>query len=136
MGAWSHEPFGNDTANDWAYGLEETRDLSYIGATLDKILDSGTEYLDSSDAEEAVAAIEVLAKLLDRGTQVDAYTEKVDLWVKKVTTKPDSALRNKAKLVLQRILSEDSELSELWEESDGGAEWKHSMEQLRAALGP
>ena len=37
--------------------------------------------------------------------------------------------------VLQRILSEDSELSELWEESDGGAEWKHSMEQLRLALG-
>jgi len=21
MGTWSHEPFGNDTANDWAYEL-------------------------------------------------------------------------------------------------------------------
>jgi hypothetical protein len=52
----------------------------------------------------------VLAKLLNRGTQVDAYTEKVDRWVKKVTTKPDAALRNKAKHVLQRILSEDIEL--------------------------
>ncbi len=30
MGVWSHEPFGNDTANDWAYGLEETTDLSYV----------------------------------------------------------------------------------------------------------
>lgn len=23
MGAWSHEPFGNDTAGDWVYELED-----------------------------------------------------------------------------------------------------------------
>ena len=34
MGAWSHEPFGNDDANDWAYELEETEDLSHIEAAL------------------------------------------------------------------------------------------------------
>jgi len=27
MGTWSHEPFGNDDANDWAYRLEEEEDL-------------------------------------------------------------------------------------------------------------
>jgi hypothetical protein len=30
MGAWSHEPFGNDDAGDWAYGLDESRDLGLI----------------------------------------------------------------------------------------------------------
>jgi hypothetical protein len=29
MGAWSHEPFGNDDANDWAYDLEQVSDLSF-----------------------------------------------------------------------------------------------------------
>jgi hypothetical protein len=136
MGTWSHQPFGNDTANDWAYRLDESCDLSYIEATLDKVLEAGADYLESSDAEEAVAAIEVLARLLGRGTQFDAYTEKVDVWVKKAIAKPSSALRDKAGHVLQRILSEDSELSELWEDGDGGAEWRHSMEQLHAALSP
>ena len=23
MGTWSHEPFGNDTASDWAYEFKE-----------------------------------------------------------------------------------------------------------------
>ena len=38
MGAWSHEPFGSDDANDWAYGLEDTTDLSLIEAALDRVL--------------------------------------------------------------------------------------------------
>lgn len=84
MGVWSHEPFGNDTANDWAYGLEETTDLSYVEATLDKVLSQGEEYLEAPDAEEAVGAIEVLAKLLGRGSQSDSYTKKVDAWVRRL----------------------------------------------------
>ena len=30
MGAWSHEPFGNYTANDWADQLEESSDFSIV----------------------------------------------------------------------------------------------------------
>jgi hypothetical protein len=40
MGAWSHEPFGNDDANDWAYGLEEAEDLSYVEEALNAVLES------------------------------------------------------------------------------------------------
>ena len=35
MGAWSHEPFGNDDAGDWACELEEAEYLSYVEAELD-----------------------------------------------------------------------------------------------------
>lgn len=134
MGAWSHEPFGNDTACDWAYGLEEAKDLSCIEEALDRVIDSGDEYLDADAASEAVAAIEVIAKLLGRGTQSDTYTEEVDRWVSASTDKPNPALRNKARQAIQRILGEDSELRELWDESASAAEWKASLEQLRAAL--
>ncbi len=79
MGTWSHEPFGNDSANDWAYDLEDQSDLSLVVGAIQAVLDNGDDYLDSDLAVEAVAAAEVLAKMLGRGTQSDAYTEKVPL---------------------------------------------------------
>ena len=103
MGAWSHEPFGNDTANDWAYDLEKTKDLSHIEAALDSVLKQGATYLEASNAEEAIGAIEALAKLLGRGTQSDAYTEKVDAWVKAIKQKPSAALLQKARKVIAPI---------------------------------
>lgn len=133
MGAWSHEPFGNDTANDWAYDLEKTKDLSYIEAALDRALEEAT-YLEAPTAEEAIGAIEVLAKLLGRGTQSDAYTEKLDAWVKSVNQTPDPALLKKAQRVIGRILSKDSELLELWQDSDEFEKWKASLAQLLKAV--
>jgi hypothetical protein len=134
MGAWSHEPFGNDSANDWGYGLVESTGLGYVEASLDRVLEVGEDYLDASDAEEAVAAIEVLAKLLGKGTQVDSCTRKIDAWVKATGSMPSPALRLKAKQALQKVMSENSELCELWEESDEGAQWKAAMIALRAAI--
>jgi hypothetical protein len=135
MGAWSHEPFGNDTACDWSYGLLELSDLSHIEAALDKVLAVGSEYLEAPDAEEAIAAMEVLAKLCGKGTQVDIYTEDVDAWVKKVAILPPPPLLKKAQAALKRVLSSNSELLELWQEGEESAEWKESMEKLGAALG-
>lgn len=134
MGAWSHEPFGNDTSNDWAYGLEGTSDLSHIEAALDNALGEEDEYLDASIAEEAIGAIEVIAKLLGRGTQSDVYTEKVDAWVSTIKQKPGPELINKARQVIALILSSDSELNELWQESDEYSMWQASMAQLQAAV--
>lgn len=137
MGAWSHEPFGNDTANDWAYDLEYAQDLSYIEAALDNVLEQESGYLEAPTAEEAVGAIEVLAKLLGRGTQSDAYTEKVDTWVKTIHQKPTDALLEKARRVIARILAKDSELLELWQDgegTEGAQQWQSSMSRLLSAV--
>lgn len=135
MGTWSHEPFGNDTANDWAYDLEEKKDFSLVEQALQRVLDNGSDYLDSDIAVEAVAASEVLAKALGRGTQSDAYTEKVDAWLRSVATKPSSDLLTKARQALARILGPDSELRELWEESADLEAWESSMKALQSAVG-
>ena len=133
MGTWSHEPFGNDTAGDWAYGLVESSDLSYIEAALDKVLrQSG--YLEAPDAEEAIAAVEVVAKLLGNGTQSDAYTEEVDTWVASMKQKPSSTLLAKGQRALKRILSGESELLELWSEGDDLERWKASIAALESAI--
>jgi len=133
MGAWSHEPFGNDTACDWSYGLLETSDLSSIEAALDAVIESGEDYLDADRATEAIAAIEVLAKLQGKGTQTDSYTEDLDQWVKRHPQKPSTKLLAKAKQVIERIGSPESELLELWEEGEEADAWKASLQQLAAA---
>jgi hypothetical protein len=134
MGTWSHEPFGNDTANDWAYDLENHKDFSLVEETLQRVLDNGDEYLDADLAVEAVAAAEVLAKAVGRGTQSDAYTEKVDAWLKSVSAKPTQALLSKAQAALARILRDNSELSELWQDSDEFESWKSSINALQSAV--
>jgi hypothetical protein len=135
MGAWSHEPFGNDTANDWAYGLEDVQDLSLIEAAFDAVNNNEGEYLDASVAEEAVAAAETLAHLLGRGAQMDSYTEKVQRWAKSVSARPNPALKNKARQALQRVLADGSELRELWEETEEYPEWQKSITRLQVAIG-
>lgn len=132
MGTWSHEPFGNDSANDWAYDLEECTDFSLVAAALKRAADSG-EYLDADEAVEAVAAAEVLAKALGRGTQSDAYTGKVDAWLASIPAKPSPELSALAQRALAKVLGPESELRELWEESDEFALWEASVVALQSA---
>ncbi|MFV5384739.1 DUF4259 domain-containing protein [Acinetobacter junii] len=134
MGTWSHESFGNDTANDWAYELEDATDFSVIEAALQVALDEGDEYLDADLAMEAIAAVEVIAKRLGKGTQSDVYTEKVDQWLETISEQPNDGLLSLAKRVLERIVADDSELKELWLESDEYELWLGNIQQLKDAL--
>jgi hypothetical protein len=131
MGAWDATSFGNDCANDWAYDLEESNDLSHIDATLQKILDAGDEFIEAPDAEEAIAAAEVVAWLRGRPTPVDAYTEKIAEWVAAHPNLPLAAVTQKALTAIDRIQRQPSELPELWE---GDADWTAAMTDLRNRL--
>jgi hypothetical protein len=135
MGAWSHEPFGNDTANNWAYALEGQPDLHLVGRAIQQVLDVGDDYLDADIAVEAISAAEVLAKVLGHGRQSDAYTAKVDSWVKSLEVIPIPELLSKTRMALARILGPDSELRELWEESDDFSKWQASIKALQFGVG-
>ncbi len=131
MGAWDASSFGNDTANDWVYDLEEHSDLSFVEATMKKVLKAGDGYLDSSLACEAIAAVEVVASLLGKPPVLDAYTEKVAKWVSTHALEvPDNVVRM-AIDTLDRIQSAPSELSDLWEDDP---DWLAAMADLRERL--
>ena len=83
---------------------------------------------------EAIAAIEVIAKRLGKGTQSDVYTEKVDQWLETISEQPRDDLLSLAKRVLERIVADDSELKELWLESDEYELWLGNIQQLKDAL--
>jgi hypothetical protein len=131
MGTWSIEPFGNDDAADWAAELEESNDPSLIQEAINVILAVGDEYLEAPDATVAVAAIDVLARIAGNFGERTSYTEALDSWVEGLEFTPDPELIDKALQALDRILAEDSELRELWEESDEFDAWKTSMQALR-----
>lgn len=134
MGAWDSDPFGNDTAGDWAFGLEEVDDLSLIEDTIQKVLDVGGQYLEAPDAEEAIAAIDTIARLKGRFYAKNPYTKSVDAWVAAHPLVPPPALIAKAQKALGRILSEPSEAMELWKDSEDFESWKTHIEELKKRL--
>jgi hypothetical protein len=130
MGSWGVGSFENDNAVDWTYGLEGKSDLSYVEATLDKVLNLGPSYLEAPDAQEAIAAAEAVARLLGRFAVRDAYTKSIDDWVSQVSVRPSSQLIERARRALERIQQEPSELLELWNESAEAKAWKDSVAAL------
>ncbi|MDR7268579.1 hypothetical protein J2X20_001208 [Pelomonas saccharophila] len=133
MGAWSHEAFGNDDALDWVHGLEEVDDLSLIEAALQAVLDDGEGYLEAPQATEALAATELIAHLRGHGGE-ESCPEVAEDWIARTRLVPPEALVKQALAVLERITGEDSELKELWEESDSGEDWLASVAHLRHRL--
>jgi uncharacterized protein YggL (DUF469 family) len=136
MGTWAVDAFGNDYAQDWAEDLHETSNLDAVEDTLNTVLDSGAE-LEAPFAAEALAAIEVLARLQGKGGARSEDSAAVDEWVearKAKTVKPRADLAAKAAQAIERILAPDSELRQLWEDSEHYADWRASVEDLRARL--
>ena len=133
MGAWGARAFDNDTANDWAHGLDEVDDLSLVEAAFAEVERAGSNYLDQDPACNALAACEVLARLRNQPGYSNAYTEKVDMWVAAHSIDPPVQLISRGVVVIGRILGENSELRDLWEEADPEP-WRTGMTDLRNRL--
>ena len=135
MGAWGVLAFENDDACDWAEELEEVDDFSLVESALDAV-EAADDYLEAPDACAALAACEVLARAIGGGGIKNADTKTVDAWVKKHKLKPTASLMKRAKRAITRILAEESELRELWDESDSAQEWRDAVKDLRTRLSP
>ena len=134
MGAWGVDSFGNDDAADWALGLNESSDLVLVEETLARATISGDQYLEAPAASEAVAAAEAVARLRGAGGERSAYSESVDQWVKRVGKPPSAAVVHRAVQALDRIVAPNSELRDLWEESEEYGAWSDAIRELRARL--
>jgi hypothetical protein len=102
-----------------------------VEKTLDKVIESGEEYLEAPEASEAIAAAEVVARLQGHFGIRDAYTESVDEWVAAHPLSVSTALVQRAHAALDRILTPPSELLELWEESEEFEAWKGTITELK-----
>ncbi|MFC8507407.1 DUF4259 domain-containing protein [Streptomyces sp. NPDC057411] len=131
MGTWDIGPFDNDTAADFSARVDEAAaadKAAVLLAAFREVTETGDDYLDSDFAAEAVAAAALVAAQCPGGDAVTtAYGPD-----ERIPALP-ATLRPLAVAALDRVLGEDSELLELWEES-GGEEWKAGVLRLRAVL--
>jgi hypothetical protein len=136
MGTWDVGSFGNDGAVDWTYGLEESDDLSYVEDALDAAADVAPSAAVPVDAcENAVAAADVVARLLGKWGARDSYSNTADTWVEShPKLKPTEPLVKKARVALDRIVTMPSELLELWEEAGDAEGWIESVNEVRSRL--
>ncbi len=102
MGTWATDAFGNDYAMDWAQDLHEYKTLELVETTLDNVIDSTEAELEAPFAAEALAALEVIARLLGKPGEDDPATAEVDEWVAACKKKVTPPLLEKARLAFEQ----------------------------------
>ena len=127
MGAWSHEPFGNDDALDFLTEVE-TGGLPTISGLLHHIV--GMDEIEADIASMGVAALAVLAAVRSRDTSLLPDTHR---GLAQRLGGLDSGLLTTAIKALDRIET-DSELAELWAETPEATAWRASLAQIRERL--
>ncbi|MGW4382706.1 DUF4259 domain-containing protein [Kitasatospora sp. NPDC004531] len=132
MGTWDIGPFDNDDAADFAGELDATDPEEREALIRAVLTNDGTgefDDLDGDDGARIVAAAALVASQCPGGTPVTtAHGPEQPL--------PRFApeLRRLALDALAGVLTDDSELAELWDESDEGPAWRSEVERLRAVL--
>ncbi|WP_226469887.1 DUF4259 domain-containing protein [Luteimonas panaciterrae] len=133
MGCWAIGSFGNDSAADWLADLLETSDLEMVREAIASVL-AADGYVESYDATEGLAAIEVVAVALGRPTEnAKAQTALLE-WIVRVQPAPEPSLVADAQRAIDRILAPGSELLELWEETEDLDEWRADVTGLQRKL--
>ncbi|MFD9565094.1 DUF4259 domain-containing protein [Streptomyces sp. NPDC059994] len=131
MGTWDVGPFDNDTAADFSGDLDEAPEGEREGIIRDALLRIiGTrDYLNQDIAVEAVAAAALVAAQCPGGESITtAYGP--DLPPPQLS----SELRELGVQALDRVVTDPSELMELWGDTDKDGSWRASLVQIRTAL--
>ena len=134
MGSWGVDSFGNDDAADWAWQLDDSSDLTLVEATLERASVSVDTYLEAPAACEGVAAAEAIARLRGAGGERTPYSESVDNWVARIATRPSPEVVARAVATVDRVIATNSELRELWDETEEVSAWLAAMAELRGRL--
>ncbi|MFH8282475.1 DUF4259 domain-containing protein [Streptomyces antibioticus] len=129
MGTWDVGPFDNDTAADFCDHIDEAatgeREGIVHGALI-RVIDT-VDYLEAPESDVAVAAAALVAAQCPGGEPADPVYGPQELL-------PDlTSLRDLARQALDRVMTEPSELLELWSESDG-VPWRAGIRRLQDVL--
>ncbi|MCU0451136.1 MAG: DUF4259 domain-containing protein [Bernardetiaceae bacterium] len=140
MGTWAHTNFGNDQAFIWLkkFLVNPTAELLHVTlariAEANEQMDDGTPFLDAAYGQEALAAAEIVAALLNKpgpdfplepDEEEDKWDEISQIWV-------DEPLRAMAQAAVKRLVRPDgyNELRELWKESGDYFRWRRGLNEL------
>jgi len=131
-GTWGSGSFDNDDAADFVIDATSQSDTRALRSALERA-NAGT-YLEAPDAANAIAAAEMIAAALGKPTPAASANAEVIAWVARVHPTIEPSLAADAVRVLNRILGDESELHELWAESDDYETWRNCVIALRDRL--
>lgn len=132
MGAWGMGSFENDGAYGVLADVIHSNDLSVIREVIEGVL-ANDDYIEVDDAQEAVAAGEMIALLLGRAGE--KLPERLTTWHAAHLLTVDDTLREQAAQAVQKVYNA-SEMRELWEETPNFAEWQAAVQDLLKRLNP
>lgn len=135
MGAWDTGAFDNDDAADFAGDLNDADPgdrAELIREALEAAADND-EYLEVTEANAAIAAAAIVASQQPDGPEVDSVYGPEFLTDGGTIDLPDDLVELSLRAI-SRILSEESEWRDLWEEAESLEEAIGALEPIRAAL--
>ncbi|MBZ0292327.1 MAG: DUF4259 domain-containing protein [Anaerolineae bacterium] len=123
---WDVRSFGNEQAQEWLKELSSSLTGDLVTEALETV-DQSDIFVDSQDAERAVAACEVVAASRQKAS-VNNPVE-VGLWVKAQKYTVSAEVVALAIRVIERIYK-SSELRDLWDGTDAAKDWRNSINDL------
>lgn len=127
---WDVRSFANEGAHDWLRELLKSVSGDLVKQALHDV-DTADSFIDSQDAERAVAAAEVVAA--SRGFPSDDLPDEATLWIKAKRYQAPDAIVSKAIAVIDKILKR-SELKDVWEDTEAGPQWRKILVDLTRRL--
>ena len=128
MGAWGAGSFENDDAADWLAAFCDEPDKTLIVNALTRVSEmSPDDYLEAPDCCAGIAAAEIVAAL--KGSPGNDLSEEAKSCMSQLKFAGDQKLTNIALTAMERIRT-NSELKELWDESESPDEWYEAMGAL------
>lgn len=137
MGAWGTGNFANDSALDFLSDLGSEEDgLDLIEDALEYALEAEDQvYIGAGGYSQALAAAEIVAAL--GGAPAESLPEDASEWVWYRRPADPERLQSLAQLAQKAAnrIAEDSELRELWLDTDSADEWLGVVRELAERLG-
>jgi hypothetical protein len=132
VASWGVASFENDAAADWFLLVEEAPDPGAVMASAIDDVIGAAEFLDVGVCCEAIAAAELCASCA--GQLPDRLPDNVDGWVQ---ANPHGPHADEVELAVQAVtrVREESELRDLWDDSDDGPRWLAGVDDLLSRLG-
>lgn len=128
MGAWGSGILENDAADEWL-GMALVSNVDFVQSAIASVI-GNPNYLDADDASCALVACDLLAILAGSGMS-SPYPPEIADWISTLTlADPRGALADGVRAI-RRILTEPSELLELWEDVP---EWFSNVNHIETTL--
>ena len=133
MGAWNYGVFDDDTAYD---ALDDLKGSQEIITDMEKYFDAviGEEYVDYDEGHYALVSAAVIDSVFNE-TQYRCDDEDYFKWIKTLKASDFASLKQKAIAAIDAVLSDSSELKELWWENQKlYSAWQEDKISMRERL--